>query len=75
VRETILNYQSRFPEMQDRYELFNLLAPQFTKLCLNRNRLITYGYADDGDRPHAAAFGKVNNALHTVAQMITTQLA
>ncbi|WP_414752265.1 GNAT family N-acetyltransferase [Anabaena sp. CCY 9910] len=68
VRQTILNYQSRFPEMQDRFELFNLLAPQFTKLCLNRNRLITYGYADDGDRPHAAAFGKVNNALYLVDQ-------
>jgi siderophore synthetase component len=64
VRQAILNYQSQFPELQDRFKLFNLLAPQFTKLCLNRNRLITYGYADDGDRPHAAAFGKVNNALH-----------
>lgn len=42
------------------------MAPKFTKLCLNRNRLITYGYNDDSDRPHAAAYGKVNNALHTV---------
>lgn len=64
VRQAILNYQRQFPELQDRFELFNLLAPKFTKLCLNRNRLITYGYADDGDRPHAAAFGHVNNALH-----------
>ncbi len=69
VRETILNYQSRFPEMQARFEIFNLLAPQFTKLCLNRNRLLTYGYADDGDRPHAAAYGKVNNALYEVGKL------
>lgn len=69
VRQAILNYQSRFPHLKKRFELFNLLAPQFTKLCLNRNRLITYGYADDGDRPHAAAFGKVTNALHTVANV------
>lgn len=66
VRDSILNYQRRFPELQERFELFNLLAPQFTKLCLNRNRLLTYGYADDGDRPHAAAFGKVKNALYEV---------
>lgn len=66
VRQAILNYQARFPELEERFELFNLLAPCFTKLCLNRNRLLTYGYADDGDRPHAAAFGKVNNALHEV---------
>ncbi|AFZ53411.1 IucA/IucC family protein [Cyanobacterium aponinum] len=66
VRQAILNYQSRFPELKSRFELFNLLAPQFTKLCLNRNRLITYGYGDDCDRPHAAAYGKVNNALYLV---------
>lgn len=68
VRQAILNYQHRFPELQERFELFNLLAPKFTKLCLNRNRLITYGYADDGDRPHASAFGTVANALHEVAE-------
>lgn len=65
VRQAILNYQAKFPQLQERFELFNLLAPQLTKLCLNRNRLITYGYEDDSDRPHAAAYGKVNNALHT----------
>jgi siderophore synthetase component len=65
VRQAILNYQAQFPELKERFELFNLLAPRFTKLCLNRNRLLTYGYADDGDRPHAAAFGKVSNALHS----------
>ena len=70
VRNTVLNYQRRFPELQERFELFNLLAPQFTKLCLNRNRLLTYGYADDGDRPHASAFGKVTNALCTVADLM-----
>jgi hypothetical protein len=64
VRQAILNYQSRFPNLQARFELFDLLAPSFTKLCLNRNRLLTYGYADDGDRPHAATFGFVSNALH-----------
>ncbi|MBD1842678.1 IucA/IucC family siderophore biosynthesis protein [Cyanobacteria bacterium FACHB-63] len=72
VRQSIENYQSRFPELKERFELFNLLAPQFTKLCLNRNRLLTYGYADDGSRPHAAAFGKVTNALHTVADLATS---
>lgn len=55
--------------MQARFELFNLLAPQFTKLYLNRNRLLTYGYADNGDRPHAAAYGKVNNALYEVSKL------
>lgn len=73
VRQAISNYQSRFPHLQERFELFNLLAPSFTKLCLNRNRLLTYGYADDGDRPHAAAFGKVSNALHVANEQFSIQ--
>jgi siderophore synthetase component len=72
VRQSITTYQNRFPELKERFELFNLLAPEFTKLCLNRNRLLTYGYADDGSRPHAAAFGKVTNALHIVADLATS---
>lgn len=71
VRRAILDYQTRFPEMGDRFRLFNMLAPRFTKLCLNRNRLITYGYADDGDRPHAAAFGTVRNALDAVTESVS----
>lgn len=63
VRKTILQYQQRFPQNQERYELFNLLKPTFTKLCLNRNRLLDYGYTDDDDRPHASEYGQVNNPL------------
>ncbi len=69
VRQTILDYQRRFPELEERYRLFDLLAPSFTKLCLNRNRLFTNGYADAGHRPHAAQFGRVANALHEVAAL------
>lgn len=63
VRATILQYQQHFPQNQERYELFDLLKPTFTKLCLNRNRLLDYGYLDDDDRPHASEYGKVNNPL------------
>lgn len=64
AREEILRYQDRFPELEERFRLFDLLAPSFTRLCLNRNRLFDYGYADDGERPHASEFGRVTNALH-----------
>ncbi|MBD1833088.1 IucA/IucC family siderophore biosynthesis protein [Cyanobacteria bacterium FACHB-472] len=70
VRQAILNYQSRFPEMRSRFDMFDLLTPSFTKLCLNRNRLLTQGYADEStNRPATAAFGKVSNALHEVADI------
>ncbi|WP_332631660.1 IucA/IucC family protein [Halalkalibacter flavus] len=67
LRETILAYQSRFPELKERFQLFDLLKPSYTKLCLNRNRMIEYGYEDDDDRPHASEFGNVQNPLHFVA--------
>ncbi|WP_044640945.1 IucA/IucC family protein [Risungbinella massiliensis] len=67
VRSVIKNYQKRFPELQERFEIFNLLRPQFTKLCLNRNRMLDYGYNDDSDRPHASEFGKVNNPLALIS--------
>lgn len=63
VRTVILQYQQRFPENKSRYELFDMLKPKFTKLCLNRNRILDYGYSDDNDRPHASEYGKVNNIL------------
>jgi siderophore synthetase component len=67
VRATILGYQDRFPELADRFKTFDLLAPRFDKICLNRNRLLTDGYADRPERPHAATHGTVRNALDVVA--------
>lgn len=67
ARRAVLEYQERFPELSDRFETFDLLSPSFTRLCLNRNRMFDYGYADDEERPHAAEFGRVTNALHEVA--------
>ncbi|WP_429662793.1 IucA/IucC family protein [Bacillus gobiensis] len=67
VREEILSYQQKFPQLQERFELFDLLRPSFTKLALNRNRMFDYGYEDGDDRPHASEYGTVANALHEVA--------
>ncbi|MGH0434991.1 IucA/IucC family protein [Bacillus basilensis] len=66
VKETITNYQEKFPELKERFETFDLFNPYFTKLCLNRNRMIDYGYNDDDDRPHASEYGKVKNALYHI---------
>jgi siderophore synthetase component len=67
ARTAILDYQARFPEPEDRFELFDLLQPEFTRLSLNRNRLFDYGYDDAPGRPHASEHGTVTNALHEVA--------
>jgi siderophore synthetase component len=68
VRAAVLGYQDRFPELADRFKTFDLLAPRFARICLNRNRLLQDGYADRPERPHAATFGTVRNALDEVAE-------
>ncbi|MFJ2113505.1 IucA/IucC family protein [Streptomyces sp. NPDC087850] len=63
VRAEILRYQTRFPELKERFETFDLLTPRIERLCLNRNRLHLDGYRDRSDRPHAAVHGTVPNPL------------
>ncbi len=72
VRAEVLAYQARFPELAQRYALFDLLAPRFTRICLNRNRLLLDGYADRPERPHAATHGSVRNPLDEVAEPLVS---
>ncbi|MFI6447468.1 IucA/IucC family protein [Kitasatospora sp. NPDC050543] len=64
LRAEILRHQARFPELAERFELFDLFSPAIDRLCLNRNRLLLDGYRDRPHRPHAAVHGQVENALH-----------
>ncbi|GAA2147756.1 IucA/IucC family siderophore biosynthesis protein [Kitasatospora kazusensis] len=64
LRERIMAYQRRFPELAERFELFDLFTPRIDRLCLNRNRLLLDGYRDRAERPFAAVHGQVDNALH-----------
>ncbi|MEH1015723.1 IucA/IucC family protein [Micromonospora sp. CPCC 206060] len=50
VREQVLGYRSRFPEPADRHRRFDLLAPTFPLVCLNRERLLPGGYHDRAER-------------------------
>lgn len=65
VREEILRHQERFPELKERFAMFDLLTPRIERLCLNRNRLHLDGYRDRSQRPHAAVHGTVHNPLHS----------
>ncbi|MET7369707.1 IucA/IucC family siderophore biosynthesis protein [Streptomyces sp. NPDC005566] len=67
VRAEILRHHARFPELKERFEMFDMLAPRIERLCLNRNRLHLDGYRDRPERPHAAVHGSVPNPLHLSA--------
>lgn len=64
VRDEVTRYQERFPDLKERFALFDLLTPRIERLCLNRNRLHLDGYRDRPQRPHAAVHGTVPNPLH-----------
>ncbi|MFC2949436.1 IucA/IucC family protein [Virgibacillus sediminis] len=64
----IQQYQESRPHLKDRFELFDFFKPELTKLTLNRNRMVDYGYEDGDDRPHASEFGKVTNPLARFAK-------
>ena len=59
----VARYQARFPELEDRFALFDMEAPAFVKLCLNRVRMLGRGYDDAPSRPVAAAVGWIPNPL------------
>ncbi|MEV6161777.1 IucA/IucC family siderophore biosynthesis protein [Streptomyces sp. NPDC052052] len=64
LRAEILRHHARFPELKERFEMFDMLTPRIERLCLNRNRLHVDGYRDRPRRPHAAIHGTVPNPLH-----------
>lgn len=67
ARSALHTYQDRFEqELGARFDLFDLDAPVFVKLCLNRVRILDRGYRDDAQRPTAAATGVVENPLARV---------
>ncbi|MGW8491569.1 IucA/IucC family protein [Streptomyces sp. NPDC055886] len=68
VRAEIVRHHARFPELKERFELFDMLTPEIERLCLNRNRLHVDGYRDRASRPHAAIHGTVPNPLHPSAR-------
>lgn len=69
VRAEIVRHHARFPELKERFEMFDMLTPEIERLCLNRNRLHVDGYRDRSSRPHAAIHGTVPNPLHPAARV------
>ncbi|MER7515381.1 IucA/IucC family siderophore biosynthesis protein [Streptomyces sp. NPDC126499] len=46
VRQTILDFQKRFPELAERYAEYDLLTPEIPRYGLNRDRLVVTRYGD-----------------------------
>ncbi|MEU6114405.1 IucA/IucC family siderophore biosynthesis protein [Streptomyces sp. NPDC047117] len=46
VRQTILDFQKRFPELAERFAEYDLLTPEIPRYGLNRDRLVVTRYGD-----------------------------
>ena len=71
AERAVAAYQARFEdELGLRFALFDVDAPAFVKLCLNRVRMLERGYADDAQRPVASASGWIDNPLAPSARPV-----
>ncbi|KOX92436.1 IucA/IucC family protein [Haloarcula rubripromontorii] len=64
LHRAIQKYHDRFPEYEDRFDLFDLYRPRFRNYCLNRNRMLDNGYEDSSTRPKVQYHGTLENPLH-----------
>jgi siderophore synthetase component len=63
VKDMVIQYQKRHPELSSTYEKFDLFVPEFIRVCINRVRLLTYGYAENTDIPVPEVCGNIDNPI------------
>ncbi len=61
VAAVISDYQQAHPELKGRYEKFDLFIPEFIRVCINRVRLLTYGYSEEASIPVPEVCGTLVN--------------
>ncbi|WP_432459631.1 IucA/IucC family protein [Agarivorans sp. QJM3NY_25] len=62
LADEIRSYQAAHPQLQERFEMFDLLKPEIEKLCVNRVRF-KIGYGDSEQRPLPEIGQPITNPL------------
>ena len=68
VADIIVEFQEENPELALKYEKFNLFVPEFTRVCINRVRLLTHGYSESTDVPVPEMIGTLINPVAMAMQ-------
>lgn len=63
VRQTILDFHERFPELAERFREYDLLAPKIPRYALNRDRIVVTRYTDRALRHAVYPNGTMPNPL------------
>jgi siderophore synthetase component len=68
VASVILEFQEENPELAGKFEKFDLFIPEFTRVCINRVRLLTHGYSESTDVPVLEFIGTLINPVALAMQ-------
>ncbi|CAM4043121.1 Siderophore synthetase component [Pedobacter westerhofensis] len=68
VAAVIVEFQEENPEMAAKYAKFDLFVPEFIRVCINRVRLLTYGYSESTDVPVPELIGTLINPVAMAMQ-------
>ncbi|MBB6270454.1 siderophore synthetase component [Pedobacter cryoconitis] len=68
VASVIIEFQEENPEMAAKFEKFDLFIPEFTRVCINRVRLLTHGYSESTDVPVPEFIGTLVNPVALAMQ-------
>jgi aerobactin synthase len=63
LADCVVRYQSRHPELAERFRLFDLLQPKMPRIAINKVRF-AIGYGDAGERPVPALGTELDNPLY-----------
>lgn len=74
VANTILEFQDENPELALKYSKFDLFVPEFTRVCINRVRLLTHGYNESTDVPVPELIGTLVNPVAMAMQEAETNV-
>jgi siderophore synthetase component len=76
ISNQIISFHQQNPELSHRIEKFDILRPEFSKVCLNRVRLFTTSYNDEAERPVPVFLNPMANPVSPITlQNWTKQLA
>lgn len=68
VAAVIVAFQEENPELSAKYAKFDLFVPEFTRVCINRVRLLTHGYSESTDVPVPELIGTLINPVAMAMQ-------
>ena len=71
---SIAEYQRAYPQLHERFRLFDLLTPNIKKVCINRVRFIE-GYADRAQRPLPILGTDISNPLRSAVRQEQQEIA